>query len=532
MMATAHPCRRSRDRGPRAPRSPRPARRRGGRSTRPRRRPGGRCRTFTPPDGFAHDNGTHVLFTANRRGARLPRRGRRARRLDRAGARGPADLRRADRRACAGSASRPGPGSARAPPAGPGPRGPPAPRCASPSARGPAGRRRDRDSARSGQPDRAADGRRCSTPRGRRLLPRPRPGAAALIRPGRGAPPRRAARPWARTSSSRPCGSWRGGARRPRPASACAASHEGRAASTGLAFADRTVPLGPGRPRHPRPAAVRGGAAPARARRCRTRFEPIVNVHYRMRGLGPPALRRLLRDPGAMGARPRRPRQRHRLGRRRGRRRDGGPIWRPGSGARSCRPCAALGLAATRDASPEARVVKEKRATIRQAAGRAAAAAAAAPRQPGARRATGSAPCRPRSRARSLGRARRRGAATLAHARSAGCRASDLVARSGDAPHDGPAAAHRPARLAARLLRRRRARDRGRRGRARADRRPVYVRHEIVHNGQVVDDLKRKGAIFVDEHRRRSRTGPSAIFSAHGVPRAVEREAARARALR
>jgi 4-hydroxy-3-methylbut-2-enyl diphosphate reductase len=55
--------------------------------------------------------------------------------------------------------------------------------------------------------------------------------------------------------------------------------------------------------------------------------------------------------------------------------------------------------------------------------------------------------------------------------------------------------------------------------------RPVYVRHEIVHNGRVVDDLKRQGAVFVDEVSEIP-DGAVAIFSAHGVSRAVEREAA------
>jgi 4-hydroxy-3-methylbut-2-enyl diphosphate reductase len=54
---------------------------------------------------------------------------------------------------------------------------------------------------------------------------------------------------------------------------------------------------------------------------------------------------------------------------------------------------------------------------------------------------------------------------------------------------------------------------------------PVYVRHEIVHNNRVVDDLKRKGAIFVDDIAEIP-DGAVAIFSAHGVSRAVEREAA------
>jgi 4-hydroxy-3-methylbut-2-enyl diphosphate reductase len=58
---------------------------------------------------------------------------------------------------------------------------------------------------------------------------------------------------------------------------------------------------------------------------------------------------------------------------------------------------------------------------------------------------------------------------------------------------------------------------------------PVYVRHEIVHNRHVVEKLRRKGAVFVNEL---SEVPPGAltIFSAHGVPRSVEREA-QARAL-
>jgi 4-hydroxy-3-methylbut-2-enyl diphosphate reductase len=54
---------------------------------------------------------------------------------------------------------------------------------------------------------------------------------------------------------------------------------------------------------------------------------------------------------------------------------------------------------------------------------------------------------------------------------------------------------------------------------------PVYVRHEIVHNGRVVDELRRKGAVFVEELAQIP-DGAVAIFSAHGVSRAVEREAA------
>src|ERR1700719_2754934 len=54
---------------------------------------------------------------------------------------------------------------------------------------------------------------------------------------------------------------------------------------------------------------------------------------------------------------------------------------------------------------------------------------------------------------------------------------------------------------------------------------PVYVRHEIVHNKFVVESLKRKGAIFVEDL---SEVPPHAvtIFSAHGVARTVEEEAA------
>ena len=48
---------------------------------------------------------------------------------------------------------------------------------------------------------------------------------------------------------------------------------------------------------------------------------------------------------------------------------------------------------------------------------------------------------------------------------------------------------------------------------------PVYVRHEIVHNKFVVDDLKKKGAIFVEELEEiKDKTRP-VIFSAHGVPK-------------
>lgn len=50
---------------------------------------------------------------------------------------------------------------------------------------------------------------------------------------------------------------------------------------------------------------------------------------------------------------------------------------------------------------------------------------------------------------------------------------------------------------------------------------PVYVRHEIVHNRYVVDDLKAKGAIFVDELEEIPPGDRPVIFSAHGVPKSV-----------
>ena len=53
---------------------------------------------------------------------------------------------------------------------------------------------------------------------------------------------------------------------------------------------------------------------------------------------------------------------------------------------------------------------------------------------------------------------------------------------------------------------------------------PVYVRHEIVHNKFVVDDLKAKGAIFVDELDEIPAGDRPVIFSAHGVPKAVPAE--------
>ena len=54
---------------------------------------------------------------------------------------------------------------------------------------------------------------------------------------------------------------------------------------------------------------------------------------------------------------------------------------------------------------------------------------------------------------------------------------------------------------------------------------PVYVRHEIVHNKHVVDNLKKIGAIFVEKlDEIKDKTRP-VIFSAHGVPKSVPEEA-------
>ncbi len=55
---------------------------------------------------------------------------------------------------------------------------------------------------------------------------------------------------------------------------------------------------------------------------------------------------------------------------------------------------------------------------------------------------------------------------------------------------------------------------------------PVYVRHEIVHNKYVVDDLRAKGAVFVEELDECPTDRP-VIFSAHGVPKSVPAEADR-----
>jgi 4-hydroxy-3-methylbut-2-enyl diphosphate reductase len=55
---------------------------------------------------------------------------------------------------------------------------------------------------------------------------------------------------------------------------------------------------------------------------------------------------------------------------------------------------------------------------------------------------------------------------------------------------------------------------------------PIYVRHEVVHNRYVVDELKHRGAIFVEELDEVP-DGATVIFSAHGVSQAVRTEAAR-----
>ncbi|MBI4755374.1 MAG: 4-hydroxy-3-methylbut-2-enyl diphosphate reductase [Betaproteobacteria bacterium] len=59
---------------------------------------------------------------------------------------------------------------------------------------------------------------------------------------------------------------------------------------------------------------------------------------------------------------------------------------------------------------------------------------------------------------------------------------------------------------------------------------PIYVRHEVVHNRYVVEDLRAKGVVFIDELDQVP-AGGTVIFSAHGVPRTVRAEA-QARGLR
>jgi 4-hydroxy-3-methylbut-2-en-1-yl diphosphate reductase len=56
--------------------------------------------------------------------------------------------------------------------------------------------------------------------------------------------------------------------------------------------------------------------------------------------------------------------------------------------------------------------------------------------------------------------------------------------------------------------------------------RPIYVRHEIVHNTYVVNDLKAKGAIFIEELSDVP-AGATLVFSAHGVSKAIQEEAQR-----
>src|SRR5437762_2921421 len=60
--------------------------------------------------------------------------------------------------------------------------------------------------------------------------------------------------------------------------------------------------------------------------------------------------------------------------------------------------------------------------------------------------------------------------------------------------------------------------------RAVGDNRPVYVRHEIVHNQVVVDDLRARGAVFVEDTRDIP-AGATAVFSAHGIAPSVRDEA-------
>ena len=55
---------------------------------------------------------------------------------------------------------------------------------------------------------------------------------------------------------------------------------------------------------------------------------------------------------------------------------------------------------------------------------------------------------------------------------------------------------------------------------------PIYVRHEIVHNTYVVNDLKSRGAIFIEDLDDVP-AGATLVFSAHGVSQAIQQEAAR-----
>src|SRR3954463_11181345 len=56
---------------------------------------------------------------------------------------------------------------------------------------------------------------------------------------------------------------------------------------------------------------------------------------------------------------------------------------------------------------------------------------------------------------------------------------------------------------------------------------PVYVRKEIVHNKHVVEQLRERGAIFVDELDDSIPAGATTVFSAHGISPAVEADAER-----
>ena len=55
---------------------------------------------------------------------------------------------------------------------------------------------------------------------------------------------------------------------------------------------------------------------------------------------------------------------------------------------------------------------------------------------------------------------------------------------------------------------------------------PIYVRHEIVHNKYVVEDLRARGAIFIDDLKQVP-AGATLVFSAHGVPPSIKSEAKR-----
>ena len=60
---------------------------------------------------------------------------------------------------------------------------------------------------------------------------------------------------------------------------------------------------------------------------------------------------------------------------------------------------------------------------------------------------------------------------------------------------------------------------------------PIYVRHEIVHNRYVVDGLKAKGAVFVEDLSEIPDGDNPVVFSAHGVPKSVPAEASRRKLL-